>query len=588
MRGERGTQERGERGTQERGERGSEKTMEDSTRAIVGIARDLLDDLDLEAVLERVLASALDVTNARYAAIGVLDPSRTQLMRFLTLGIDDAERAAIGPLPTGRGVLGELMFHPVALRLADVSKHPHSYGFPSGHPPMRSFLGVPILIAGEPYGNLYLTEKQGAAQFSAEDEEVAVVLADLAGIAIDHARRYSGVEAERQTLLHTVAVRDATIQIARTLGGETDLGVILQLVATRGRALVAARALLLEVERDGQLIVAAAAGEVPDDLVGRSLPINGTIAQVVLRDRESRHFSGRGPHRGASGLGRLGVPAGDGVAVPMVFRHQTFGVILALDRTDGLLFTPDDIELLEAFAVSAATAVATARTAASDRRRQGLLSMEAERTRWARELHDDTLQAMASLRLGLSGAKRSGDAASMAAAIDAAVDQLTIDVASLRALITDLRPAALDELGVEAALRALGERLARTGMEVNFELDLAHEAGRSAERHVPELESAIYRIVQSALSNATQHGAAEQATVTVTEDANRVLVTIRDDGQGFDPTADATGFGIVGMRERAALLDGTLTIESAPGGPTTVTASFPVMRRNSPQDEPGR
>ena len=556
--------------------------MDDSTRAIVGIARDLLDDLDLEAVLERVLASARDATDARYAAIGVLDPTRTKLLRFLTLGIDEAEGQAIGPLPTGRGVLGELMLHPGALRLADVGAHPHSYGFPSGHPPMRSFLGVPILIAGEPWGNLYLTEKQGAAEFGEEDEEVAVVLAELASIAIDHARRYTGVEAERQTLLHTVAVRDATIQIARTLGGETDLGVILQLVATRGRALVSARALLLEVERDGKLVIAAAAGEVPDGLVGRTIELDGTVAQVVLRDREPRHFSGSSDEEGATGLGRLGVPAGDGVAVPMIFRHQTFGVILALDRIDGARFTPGDIELLEAFAVSAATAVATARTAASDRRRQGLLSMEAERTRWARELHDDTLQAMASLRLGLSGAKRSGDAASMAAAIDTAVEQLTIDVAGLRALITDLRPAALDELGVEAALRALGERLARTGIEVEFEIDLAHETGRSPERLLPELESSVYRIVQAALTNATQHGAAEHATVTLLEDAARLHLTIRDDGRGFDPGADVTGFGIVGMRERAALLDGTLSIESAPGGPTTVTASFPALRRDSP------
>ena len=217
--------------------------MDDSTRAIVGIARGLLDDFDLEAVLARVLASAREVTGARYAAIGVLDATRTQLTRFLTLGIDEATRQSIGPLPTGRGVLGELMHTPAPLRLADVSAHPHSYGFPSGHPPMHSFLGVPILIGDEPYGNLYLTEKQSAAEFTGEDQEVAVMLADLAGIAIDHARRYTGVEAERQTLLHTVAVRDATIQIARTLGGETDLGVILELVAdARPRARVGAGA----------------------------------------------------------------------------------------------------------------------------------------------------------------------------------------------------------------------------------------------------------------------------------------------------------------------------------------------------------
>ena len=166
---------------------------------------------------------------------------------------------------------------------------------------MHSFLGVPILIGDEPYGNLYLTEKQSAAEFTGEDQEVAVMLADLAGIAIDHARRYTGVEAERQTLLHTVAVRDATIQIARTLGGETDLGVILELVATRGRALVSARALLLEIERDGELIVAATAGELAEDLVGRTVALEGSVAQEVLRDRRARHFSSTGPEHGATG-----------------------------------------------------------------------------------------------------------------------------------------------------------------------------------------------------------------------------------------------------------------------------------------------
>jgi len=317
--------------------------MDESTREIVDIARGLLGDLDLEAVLQRVLASAGEATGARYAAIGVLDETRTQLARFLTLGIDEPTRRAIGPLPTGRGVLGELMHNPAPLRLSDVSLHPHSYGFPAEHPPMRSFLGVPILIDGEPYGNLYLTEKQGAGAFTQEDEEVAVMLADLASIAIDHARRYAVVEAERQTLVQTLAVRDATIEIARTLGGETDLGVILELVGERGRALVSARALLLEIEREGELVVAASAGELPADLVGRRIALEGTIAQEVLRAREPRHFAGASPRQGDGGLARLGVSMRDGVAVPMVFRHQAFGVIIALDRLDGARFTAYDI-----------------------------------------------------------------------------------------------------------------------------------------------------------------------------------------------------------------------------------------------------
>src|SRR5664279_3135264 len=217
----------------------------DVSRGVLDVARGVLDDLDVEAVLERVLAAARDMTGARYAALGVLDESRTQLARFLSLGIDDSARRMIGPPPTGRGVLGELIRHPRPLRIADVGSHPVSYGFPAGHPPMGSFLGVPVVVSGRPYGNLYLTEKQGAAEFDAADEEAVVLLAGFAGVAIDHARRFAGSESERQELQRTVDALDATLQIARALGGQTELPAILELVAKRGRALVSARVVVI-------------------------------------------------------------------------------------------------------------------------------------------------------------------------------------------------------------------------------------------------------------------------------------------------------------------------------------------------------
>ena len=201
--------------------------MDSATDGVFSVARSVLEQLDLEVVLTRVLEAARDLTGAQYAALGVLDDSRRRLARFLTLGIDDQTRSTIGPLPTGRGVLGELISSPAPLRIPDVGSHPHSYGFPVGHPPMSSFLGVPIVVDGKPYGNLYLTEKQHAAEFSEADERSLVLLADLAGLAIDHAKRYSGSEAQRQQLQQTNRALDATIQIARALGGETDLQAIL-------------------------------------------------------------------------------------------------------------------------------------------------------------------------------------------------------------------------------------------------------------------------------------------------------------------------------------------------------------------------
>jgi signal transduction histidine kinase len=545
--------------------------MDPATLGILTIARSLLDDLDLEVVLERVLALARDLTNARFAALGVLSESRTELARFLSLGIDDATRRIIGPLPTGRGVLGELIRNPTSLRIADVGRHPHSYGFPVGHPPMRSFLGVPIVVAGQPYGNLYLTDKRGTDEFDEEDEQAAMMFAQFAGVAIDHARRFTGSEQRRLELQQTVSALDATIQIARALGGQTNLEAILELVAKRG----------------DELEVAAGAGEIPANLIGRRVKLKDTVAGAALRSRQTQRLSdelnrSRFEQHGA---GQLGVRAKDGLVVPLMFRNESYGVLLALDHVDGG-FTAEHERLLEAFAASAATAVATARSAAEDRRRQRLAATEAERTRWARELHDETLQGLGNLRLVLAAAQRSGEPDAMAAAVSQAIGQLESDITNLRTLITDLRPATLDQLGIEAAIRALAERMTRAGVEVDVSVDLAYERGRAQTRHIPELETAVYRIVQEALTNATKHGQARRAIIEVAEDDRTIYATVRDDGAGFDPTVETEGFGLLGMHERADLLGGTLAVDSAPGRGATVTVSFPAHRRLIGEEPP--
>jgi len=549
-------------------------------RSVLGVARSVLSDLDLEVVLERVLESARELTGARYAALGVLDESRTGLARFLTAGLDPQAREAIGVLPRGRGVLGELIRDPRPLRLREVGAHPRSYGFPGGHPPMTSFLGVPILVAGEPYGNLYLTDAQGAEEFSEDDEQAVMMLAEFAGVAIDHARRYTGAETQRHALQQTVAALDATIQIARAVGGETDVAQILELVAKRGRALVSARALVIEQLRENQLVVAAAAGEIPPGLANRTVDLQHSVASAALRTLRSQRLEEE-PNRARferHGLGRLGVTATAGLLVPLVYRGHAYGVLVAIDRLeDGPGFTADDQRLLEAFGASAATALATAESAAADRRRQRLAAAEHERGRWARELHDETLQGLAGLRLGLSAALRAAEPGDpLADAVRQAVSQIGDEIAGLRSLITDLRPAALDELGLEPAIVALAERASRNGLEVDCSIDLAHEQQRTPGRLLPELETAVYRVIQEALTNARKHGHAERAVVEVHEDATHVNVRIRDDGDGFDPQATTDGFGLLGMRERTQLADGSFAIDSTPGRETVVTASFPT------------
>jgi signal transduction histidine kinase len=556
-------------------------SMDRTTSGILEVARSVLAELDLDVVLNRVLESAQDLTDARFAALGVLSESKTELARFITRGIDERAHGAIGALPSGRGVLGVLIQDPAALRLSNVGQHPRSYGFPPGHPPMHSFLGVPILVAGEPFGNLYLTEKTGGEDFTEADEQAVEALAEFAGVAIDHARRYTGASERRDELERTVATLEATGQIARAVGGETDLEVILELVAKRGRALVSARALLIELKQGDELVIATSVGELPDGLVGQRVPLEETVAVQAMRTRRAQRLEDElSRARFDERLSQLGVEAEGGLVVPLVFRGQTHGVLLALDRLQGgPAFSKEDERLLEAFAASAATAVAMAQSVAAERKSQRLAAAEGERQRWARELHDETLQSMSALRIGLSAATRSERPGALDTAVRQAIDQLGEAIANLRGLIADLRPAALDELGVQAALEGLAERTGRNGMQVDFSIDLACEGGRAPSRHVPELETALYRIVQEALTNAAKHGHAEHATVAVREDGETVHLRISDDGAGFDLANDTDGFGLLGMRERVELLAGELQIDSAPGGGAVVSASFPVRRR---------
>ena len=551
--------------------------MDRAARGVLDVARSVLGELDLELVLNRVLESARELTGARYAALGVLGESRTELDRFLTLGLDESERESIGALPRGRGVLGELIANPTALRLTDISHHPHSYGFPHGHPPMSSFLGVPIMIDGTPFGNLYLTEKQHGEQFTDLDEEAVTMLAELAGFAIDHARRYTGAKRDRDELQRTVAALNATTQIARAVGAETDLDVILELVAKRGRALVDARLLVIELVQHGRLLVSAGAGELPSGLLGQQVPLGDSASSATLRTRHAQRL--QEPLTRARfeehGLGTLGVEARGGLLMPLVFRNRSYGVLVAIDRLHGgPEFTADDERLLEAFAASAATAVATAQSVASERQRQRLAAAEGERQRWARELHDDTLQSLSALRVGLSTARRSGKQAALEQAVSTAIDHLEEGITNLRALITDLRPASLDELGAAAAIQALGERTARHGIDVDMSIELNSEQAR----HIPEIETAMYRIVQEALTNAAKHGNAKRAVVEVHEDGGEIHVSVRDDGVGFDPAVHTDGFGLLGMHERVQLLDGLLRVDSAPGRGTTIEARLPVQR----------
>ena len=552
-------------------------TPDDSTldparlQRLLEVGRGLLSELQLDAILDRLLETARDLTGARYAAIGILTEDRSELARFVTRGVDQETHRAIGHLPRGRGVLGALIDDPQPLRLHDVSSDARSYGFPSGHPPMSTFLGVPVMIRGEAWGNLYLTEKAGAADFGADDEESIIVLADWAAIAIENARLYGALDARRAELERAVRRLEATSAIAEALGTETNLERVLELIVKRARSLVSARGVLVLLSDGEYLVVAAAAGQV--SRATERLPIAQTRYGDVLRTSAPLRVDDVDAEVSLDSA-LLGVPdASTALLVPLVYRGRPLGVLCAFDRVEGAaVFDGEDEQVLRAFAASAATAVATARTVEGDRLRSALASAEGERRRWARELHDETLQALGGLKVLLSGAARTDDPAALRSTVRGAVEQVTREIENLRSLITELRPASLDELGLEPALLTLVARTEATqGLEIEHHIDL----GPPAARLPPELETAVYRVAQEALTNVAKHARASRVQLDVERRDDIVRLTISDDGVGYDPEQPTAGFGVVGMRERVALAQGTLLVEPAEPG-TRIAATFPV------------
>ena len=537
---------------------GSEQSLhevdEERFRRLIDIGSSLLSELDLEEVLKSVVEAARELTGARYAALGVLDRERRELERFINVGIDEETRRDIGNLPRGRGVLGELIREPAPLRLRDVDTHPHAYGFPPGHPPMHSFLGVPIAVRGETYGNLYMTEKQGAAEFDEADEEAALTLAGWAGIAIENARLYTTLSEREAEVEQALRRAETSVDIARTVGGETDVERVLDLIVKRARALVDARALLVLLRRGDQLYVAARAGDVSDEVGDLVFPLDDAVFAAAMEDRVSQRLERGSPPSKARLRERLGAEAA--LVVPLLFRGRSVGALVALDHeAGGVEFDQEDLRLLQSFAASAATAVATAQTVESDRLRQQVESAEKERERWARELHDDALQGLAAIRIHLATALQSkGEErpARIERAAEETLERLEDQINELNRLINDLRPAALERLGLGGALQALAEESsARGGIEVETAIELGEDPAGDEER-------LVYRLVQEALNNVVKHASASRVTVGVRDDGGKIEIAIRDDGEGFDLAAATGGRGLTGMRERIELLGGQI------------------------------
>jgi len=549
------------------------QTQEERFRRLIDVGAALLSELDLESVLRSVVEAARELTSAEYAALGVLDRDRTELERFIYLGIDDETKRTIGNLPRGRGVLGELIREPLPLRLRDVNEHPHAYGFPPGHPPMHTFLGVPITVRGETYGNLYMTEKRGGVEFDEDDEAAAKTLAIWAGIAIENARLYTALSEREAEVEQALRRAETSVDIARAVGGETDVDRVLDLIVKRARALVEARTLLVLLRRGGRLVVVAQAGEIGEEVGHLTIPTDDAVFQAAMQERVAQHLERGSPPSEARLRERLGAEAA--LVVPLLFRGYAVGTLVAFDReAGGTEFDEEDVRLLQAFASSAATAVATAQSVESERLQQQVEIGERERQRWAQELHDDALQGLAAIRISLATALQGeggGRAERIENAAEETVERLEEQINKLSRLINDLRPASLERLGLVGALEALAEETSARG---DFDVETEIEIG---EKLNGEEERVVYRFVQEALNNVLKHASAGRANVSAHLTDHQVQIVVRDDGCGFDPGSIAAGRGLVGMRERIELLGGKIEVRSEPESGTQIAAQLPVQ-----------
>lgn len=445
---------------------------------------------------------------------------------------------------------------------------------------MRRFLGAPITIRGRAWGNLYLTEKQDAEDFDDVDLDTIVVLTEWAAVAIDNARLFGEATTRRQELERALRASRTAMEIATAVGSDTDLPRTLELIVKRGRALVEADALLIWLREGDHLRIAAVAGhaDVPDDA---TIALETSTAGEALR--AGRSVRVEDARRMQIDPARYGMSqASSTLIVPLVHRGRGHGVLMAFDRHGATAsFDLDDQRALEAFAASAATAVATARSVEAQRLHDTMAAAESERRRWARELHDETLQGLASLKLALAGALRA-EPVRARALLESAITQLGHDIEALRTIIADLRPTALDELGLEPALRTLVTRVAeRAGLEARVTIEL------DGVRLEPDIETIAYRVAQEALTNVVKHAGARRVAVDVRLLFGGLRLTVTDDGRGVGGEPGA-GYGIVGMRERAALAAGRLEMAPLPRGGTRVTLELPpggeiaMLRRDDP------
>jgi signal transduction histidine kinase len=509
-------------------------------------------DLSLDVVLRRIAEAACELVDARYGALGVTTKSGDGLEQFIHVGIDPRLVAEIGHLPRGEGVLGALISDPQPVRLADIADHPAAVGFPSGHPTMRTFLGVPIRVRGEVFGNLYLTEKRGGRAFTAEDEELVQALAASAAVAIDNARLFGQAQHREQWL-------QASADITRHLLGDGERP--LEMIVRRAREVARAdtAALALGTDDAAHLSLDIAAGAGADRLAGGLLAVEDSLAGRAMRERAPL-FAAEAPAEIAQLLD--GRPAlGPVMVVPLVASRQTAGAVILGRRRGAEPFTDTDLEMAAAFAGH----VAIALQLAASRSARSRLTMLEDRDRIARDLHDHVMQRLYAVALGLQGLAEGETQPNRARRLATYVDDLDATIREIRQTVFELRGrSAASGTGLRIALREMVDEMTDAfGFAPRLLADGPLDSAVD-----PEVADHLLAVVRESLSNAARHARCRTASVTVTVTDGQVNAEIVDDGVGVgEPTRSS---GLANMRSRAAELRGGFQIGPGPGGVGTL------------------
>ena len=508
--------------------------------------------IELDSTLRRIVHAAVDLVDARYGALGVLGNTGDGLSEFVYIGIDAEQRNLMGHLPEGRGLLGLLIHDPKPIRLADLTSHPASVGFPPNHPPMHSFLGAPVLVRDSVFGNLYITEKRGGGEFTADDEVVLRALAAAAGVAVENARLFERSQLRQRWLEATSEIR------AELLGGAT-VDDALRLVVQRSMELTdSSCAMVLLSDSDESLSVRAVAGACADRSAG-----------LVVAD--PRRLLDAAPRLIADLSGELDEAAGDVLGPALVVELRTTdggaGALITARDKGGAAFRADDVPLVTFFADQAALALELA----EKQRAKGLLDLLADRDRIARDLHDHVIQRLFATGLSMQGTLRMISDPEARKRIQHAVSQLDQTVMEIRTSIFDLHSA--DEVS----------SLRRTLLDVVSELTEGADVSPSVRMSgavdtlvPPEVAPHAEAALREGLSNALRHARARNIVVTI-EAAEDLIVDVLDNGVGRPETVARSG--LANIENRATTLGGTLTIGPGQGSGTRFTWKVPIRRK---------